>query len=207
MAITILPRKSAFGIEYTYTITNFETDSPSVPNDTVFLSVDTDEIFYKDSFGNITGVFDSGYNYVEIQPSPSDIRVLPGQYYELLPAPGSGKYLDIIRIVTESYPGGSPATTAYNYGAYKTLNFSNATSGFSSNYIATSLLSVGDLWTGNNESYLISVPYSIYNQAIATNKGLYVAIDNGDNPLNNATTGNHLVTFRIWYKIRDIIIS
>lgn len=207
MAITILPRKSAFGIEYTHKITDFEADSPSIPNDTVFLSTDTYDIFYKDSNGIITGVFDTEYLYAEVQPTPADIRILPSQYYTLLSPPGSGKYLDVVRIISESYPGGSPSTTAYDYSSYKGLYFSHGTSGFVSNYIATVSLSLGDLWTGNNESYAISVPFSTYNTAINTNKGLYVAIDNGDNPLNNATTGNHLVTFRIWYRIRSIITS
>jgi hypothetical protein len=207
MAISILSRKSSFGIEYQYTITDFSTDSVSIPNDTVFLSLDLNQIFYKDLDGNISGVFQGDYNYIEVQPAPSDIRVLTSQYYELIPAPGVGKYIDVFRIISESYPGDSPATTPYNYSSYKGIYFSQETSGFSTNYISAISLSVGALWTGNDESYAISVPLSIYNLPINTNKPLNVAIDNGDNPLNDATVGDHLVTFRIWYKIRSITTS
>lgn len=149
----------------------------------------------------------SMYDYIEIQPSPEDIRILTSQYYELLSPPDPGKYIDIFRIITESFPGESPETSAYNYASYKTLNFSHNTSGFVSDNIASVYIAGGELWTGNNESYAISVPYSVYNLAINTGeKGLYVAIDDGDNPLNDATKGNHLVTFKIWYKIRDISV-
>jgi hypothetical protein len=148
--------------------------------------------------------------FIEIQPDPSVIRELPGQSFELIPAPGVGKYLDIIKIICESSAEVSPATSAYNYVASDFLYFSYTDQNYlaSSNYIGSVDFVAGSLWTGNLDSFAIVVPYSkdpianIFNQ----NSGLNVGIDNANNNANNATIGDHLVTFKIFYRINDLAI-
>lgn len=156
--------------------------------------------------------------YIEVQPDPEDIRALPGQSFELIPAPGPGKYLDIVKIICESNADVSPSTSAYNYVSASVLYFSYESSGNNrtGNYIGGVVLNVkGELksgstylWMGDTDSFAIVFPYS--NQAIAsifsTNRGLYVGIDDADNDANNATVGNHLVTFKIFYRIKDLTI-
>jgi hypothetical protein len=148
--------------------------------------------------------------YIEVQPDPADIRALPGQYFELIPAPGPGKYLDIVKIICESNADVSPATSAYNYVSADQLYFSYGTENYFllSNYIGAVDFVAGSLWTSNIDSFAIVVPYS--NHPIAdtfeTNKGLNIGIDNANNASNNATLGDHLVTFKIFYRINELAI-
>jgi hypothetical protein len=148
--------------------------------------------------------------YIEVQPNPSVIRELPGQPFELIPAPGTGKYLDIAKIICESNAGVSPSTSAYNYVEADYLFFSHAEQNYltSLNYIGSVDFVAASLWTGNLDSFAIVVPYSkdpvanIFKQ----NYGLNVGIDNANVPANNATVGDHLVTFKIFYRIKDLTI-
>lgn len=167
--------------------------------------------------------------YIEVQPDPEDIRALPGQSFELIPAPGPGKYLDIVKIICESNADVSPSTSAYNYVSASALYFSYESSGNNTtgNYIGgvglrSAMVGGGAatrgtagtsgsstyLWMGDTDSFAIVFPYS--NETIAsifsTNRGLYVGIDDADNDANNATVGNHLVTFKIFYRIKDLTI-
>jgi hypothetical protein len=143
--------------------------------------------------------------YAEIQPDPADIRALPGQSYELLPAPGAGKYLDIFKIIVES----KPVTADYDYVSAKSLYFSYADMNYSSlsNYIGAISLSVGtDLWTGSLASFSILFPYGngVNPSVFKQNKPLYVGIDNANDSGNNATVGDHIATFKIMYSIKNL---
>ena len=162
------------------------------------------------STGGTGGTEGGNILYVEIQPNPSDIRALTGQSFELLPAPGPGKYLDIVKIICESNADLSPATSSYNYILAKGLYFSYVTSNYptSKNYIGSVVLSIGSLWTGNDDSFAIVYPYGNNNnpQIFGINKGLYVGIDDAITPGNNATVGDHLVTFKIFYRIKEMSI-
>jgi hypothetical protein len=148
--------------------------------------------------------------YIEVQPNPLDIRALTGQSFELLPSPGPGKYLDIVKIICESNADVSPVTSAYNYLVFSNLYFSYEISNYVStgNYIGSINLAPGSLWTGNNDSFAIITPYgsNIGSEVFATNKGLYVGIDDANNNANDATAGDHLVTFKIFYRINDLAI-
>jgi hypothetical protein len=146
--------------------------------------------------------------YIEVQPDPSVIRALPGQSFELIPAPGTGKYLDIAKIICESNAGGSPATSAYNYVAADYLFFSHADGGLSSDYIGNVYLTGGSLWTGNVDSFAIVIPYGMNPPAGISKEdhALNVGIDDANVPANNATVGDHLVTFKIFYRIKDLTI-
>jgi len=176
--------------------------------------------------------------YIEVQPDPSDIRALPGQSFELLPSPGRGKYLDIVKIICESDAEVSPATSAYNYVTSDGLYFSYETSSYATtrNYIGSIAISstivdgtikgeisgtagtrgtagITDsgpyLWMGDEDSFAIVVPYGNDPSAsiFKSDKGLYVGIDDADNDANNATVGNHLVTFKIFYRINEMSIN
>ena len=166
--------------------------------------------------------------YIEVQPDPSDIKALPGQSFELIPAPGPGKYLDIVKIICESNADVSPATSAYNYAFASVLYFSHESSSYSvtGNYIGYVLLGsdvIGEattrgssgisgsgtyLWMGDDDSFAIVVPYSSRTSAniFKINKGLNMGIDDADNDANNATAGDHLVTFKIFYRINELAI-
>jgi len=148
--------------------------------------------------------------YAEVQPDYLDIRALPGQSFQLLPSPGVGKYLDIVQIICESNSEVSPATSYYDYSVYKGLYFSYATSNYAadSNYIGSVGLSEGCLWMGDSNSFAIVVPYGNgpSAQIFDLDKGLYVGIDNANVPAYNSTVGNHLVTFKIFYRIKELSI-
>jgi hypothetical protein len=151
--------------------------------------------------------------YIEVQPNPSVIRELPGQSFELIPAPGPGKYLDIAKIICESNAGASPATSAYNYVSADYLFFSHADQNYISSvdyigsvYIGTGV--PGALWRGNVDSFAIVDPYGMNPVAniFKEDHALNVGIDDANVAGNNATVGDHSVTFKIFYRIKDLTI-
>jgi hypothetical protein len=144
---------------------------------------------YKATISQVSETIGGYQNYIEVNVTSADILDSNTTPFELLPAPGVGKYYDAKFIVEYDYN-----TTQYNVGGINLTFIYDGT-----NYV----YQVCKLDTLNNDTVLfprIEIGSSIYAVGgMNLNSPLYLYTENAD-----PTTGNGTMLFKIWYTIRTV---